>query len=82
MTNYFCKLEPSKAEYDMAVHEGTCAYHTVVHNHSFRSMDFTATLQKKISNKKFSCARTKCESVVTNVYAHWALEERKIISNV
>jgi hypothetical protein len=76
MTNCFPKLEPSKAEHDSAVYEGTYAYHTVLHNHSFRSMDFTS-LQKKFADNKFSCARTKWESIVTNVYAPWALEELK-----
>jgi hypothetical protein len=77
MTNYFRKLELSKTEYDLAVYEGTYVCHTVLHNHSFRSMDCTTTLQMKFADKKFSCARTKCESIVTNVYAPWALEELK-----
>jgi hypothetical protein len=77
MTNYFHKLEQSKAEYDLAVYGGTYAYHSVLHHHSFRSMDSTSTLQKKFADKKFSCARTKCESIITNVYAPWALEELK-----
>jgi hypothetical protein len=49
MANYFRKLEPSKVEYDMAVYEGTYAYHTAPHNHthSFCNMDCTS-LQKKI----------------------------------
>jgi hypothetical protein len=40
-------------------------------------MDSTATLQKIFANKKCSGARTKCESIVTKVYAPWAQEELK-----
>jgi hypothetical protein len=82
MTNFFRKLEPPKSEYNLAVYEGTHAYYTVLHvtacllyctpRHSFRSVYCTTSLQKK-----FSRARTKCESIVTNVYAPWALEELK-----
>jgi hypothetical protein len=37
MTNYFLKMEPSKAKYDLdvRVNEGRYAYHTVLHNHTF-----------------------------------------------
>jgi hypothetical protein len=77
MTNCFRKLEPSKAEYDLAVYEGIYAYHAVFHNYNFRSTDCTTTLQKKSADKKRFRAGTKYESVVTDVYAPWALEERK-----
>jgi hypothetical protein len=45
----------------IAAEEGMFAFHTIMHNHSFRSMDCTSSLIKKIHDKKFSCARTKCE---------------------
>jgi hypothetical protein len=45
MINYFRKLEPSNAEYDLADYEGTYAYNTVLYNNSFRSMDCTTSLQ-------------------------------------
>ena len=38
-------------------------------------MDYTTYLQQKFADKKFSCARTKCEAIVRNVFARWALEE-------
>jgi hypothetical protein len=40
-------------------------------------MDYATSLQKIRTDNTFSCARTMCESVVTNVYALWALEELK-----
>jgi hypothetical protein len=77
MTKYFRKLAPSKAEYNLDIYAGTYAYHTLPpYNHSFHSMDWTSL------QRKYSCARTKCESIVGNVCAPWVLEELKINSNV
>jgi hypothetical protein len=45
-------------------------------------MDSTKSLQKKFADNKFSCARTKCELFVTNVYAPWTLEELKNVSKL
>jgi hypothetical protein len=53
MTNYFPKLELSKAEYDLVAYEGVYASNTVLHNHSFRSMDSTTTLQRNLHTRKF-----------------------------
>jgi hypothetical protein len=57
MTNCFRELTPSKAEYGLAVHEGTYTYHAVSHYRSFRSTDCTS-LQKKFADKKISFVRT------------------------
>jgi hypothetical protein len=35
----------------MFAEEGMFAFHTIVHNHSFRSMDCTTTLIKKLQEK-------------------------------
>jgi hypothetical protein len=37
----------------LAAHEATFAYHTAVHNHSFKSMDCTTTIVRKLFNDKF-----------------------------
>ncbi|XP_071038982.1 uncharacterized protein [Parasteatoda tepidariorum] len=74
---FFRKLEPSKEEFDLATYEGTLAFHTIRHNQSFRSMDCTSNLQKKFVDKKFSCARTKCEAIAVNVFSPWAFLELK-----
>lgn len=71
-TTFFKRLEPTQVEYDLAVQEGTYAYHTVRHSHSFRSMDCTALLTRKFYEPKLKCARTKCDAIVTNVFAPWA----------
>lgn len=68
-------MEPCTKDYALAIQEGTFSYHTVVHNQSFRSMDCTSSLLKKFLDKKFSCSRTKCEALVSNVFAPWANSE-------
>jgi hypothetical protein len=35
-------------------------------------MDCTAQLTRKLYEPKFTCARTKCEAIVSNVLAPWA----------
>lgn len=59
----------------IAAEEGMFAFHTIMHNHSFRSMDCTPSLIKKIHDKKFSCARTKCELIISKVIAPFAMEQ-------
>jgi hypothetical protein len=50
-----------------AAKEGLFAFHTIKHNHSFRSMDCTFSVIRRSHKEKFSCGRTKCESIVVNV---------------
>lgn len=51
-------------------------YHVTHANHSFRSVDFEAKIIRNCFElTKFSCARTKCESIVTGVFAPYVLEE-------
>ena len=73
VTTFFKRVEPSQSEYDLAVQEGVFAYHSIRHNHCSRSMDCTALLNRKLYEPKFTCARTKCDAIVTNVFAPWAM---------
>lgn len=59
----------------LAAEEGLFTFHTIKHNHSYRSMDCTSTLVRSLFEKKFSCGRTKCEAIVVNVLAPFALRE-------
>src|SRR5882757_2893349 len=63
MSGFFRKQELGSDEQKLAAAEGTFAYHTVQHNHSFRSMDCTSKLVKKIYDPKFAMARTKSEAI-------------------
>lgn len=59
----------------LAAQEATFAYHTAVHNHSFKSMDCTTAIVKKLFNDKFRCSQTKCKAIITNVIAPFATKQ-------
>jgi len=59
----------------LAAQEELMAFHTMKHNHSFRSVDCTCSIIRNLFSNKFTCARTKCESIVVNVFAPFALRE-------
>ncbi|XP_060835436.1 uncharacterized protein LOC132929545 [Rhopalosiphum padi] len=86
VTSFFLKNDPSGSTDESrrtAAQEGIFAFHTVIHNHSFRSMDCTSSLLKQMYNKKFTCARTKAESIVLNVLAPFAMQQiYKEIENI
>ena len=60
-------------EEELAAVEGTFAYHTICHNHSFRSMDCTSKLLQVAFEPKFTCARTKAEAIILHVFMPYAL---------
>jgi hypothetical protein len=49
--------------------EGLFALNKIKHNHSFRSMDCTSSVIRRLHEEKFSCGQTKRESIVVNVLA-------------
>ena len=65
VSTFFKRVAPSQTEFELAVQEGVFAYHTISHNHSFRSMDCTASLNRKLYEPKCSCARS--EAIVQGV---------------
>ncbi|XP_065306611.1 uncharacterized protein [Dermacentor albipictus] len=77
VTWFFRQECAGEKELQLAASEGVFAFHTVVHNHSFRSIDCTSKLVQKLFNEKFSCARTKAEVIALNVLAPSAEEELK-----
>jgi hypothetical protein len=72
--NWLPKQTAGKEELTRAATECLFAYHTVMHNHSFRSMDCTSKLIKNLYDNKFSSARTKTESIVTDVIVPYVME--------
>uniref|UniRef100_H2ZTH8 BED-type domain-containing protein n=1 Tax=Latimeria chalumnae TaxID=7897 RepID=H2ZTH8_LATCH len=75
ITGFFKKDEASEADLLVACQEGAWAYHTVNHGQSFKYMDCTSKLIKKMYEPKFSSARTKTEAIVNSVLAPMAEEE-------
>lgn len=67
MSKFVTKNESEKNE--ILAKEAVFAYHTVKHNHSFRSLDCTSKLISTLFDQKFSSARTKSEAIVKNVLA-------------
>lgn len=65
------KIILGNEEAKLSAAEGTFAYHTVCHNHSYSSMDCTSKLIKRMYDPKFGCARTKAEAIVNNILAPW-----------
>lgn len=73
-TNYFT----CNTDYKMATCEGVWAFHIIKENHSFRSSECASKVFRTCFElRQFHCARTKCESIATNVFAPFAKNELK-----
>ncbi|ODM88006.1 putative zinc finger protein, partial [Orchesella cincta] len=82
ITSFYSKNQPEAQDLELAAREGVFAFHTVLHNHSFRSMDCTAKIIQEMYDKKFNCSRTKCEAIAVKVLSPFVLESiRNEISN-
>ena len=66
---YKSKNTITTRDLEIAAAEGLWAYHTVKENQSFRSSDCASKIMKTCFEPKFSCARTKCEAIVVQVFA-------------
>lgn len=61
---------PSKLDTSTAAIEGVWAYHLIRANQSFKSSDCATKIFKSCFKvPKFTCSRTKCRAIVTNVFA-------------
>ncbi|KAI6648573.1 hypothetical protein LOD99_8053 [Oopsacas minuta] len=56
-----------------AANEATWCFHTIKHNQTFRSMDCTSQLIRKLFGSEFNCARTKVDAIVNNVLAPYSI---------
>lgn len=76
LTEYFKSATLAKSDLEIAACEGVWAYHVIQSNLSFRSTDCSSKIIRScFSMVKFHCARTKCESIVTNVIAPYVCQE-------
>jgi hypothetical protein len=75
VTSYFMKEPITNKCKHTAAEEGLFAFHTIKHNHSFRSMDCTSSVIRRLHEEKFSCGQTKCESIVVNVLTPFAMQQ-------
>ncbi|KAG8239414.1 hypothetical protein J437_LFUL012750 [Ladona fulva] len=72
---FFKRQEIRESDFVLAAKEASFSYHSVMHGHSFRSMDCTSRLIKAMYEKRFSCARTKTEAIVFYVLYPFMEEE-------
>jgi hypothetical protein len=73
--SYFTKETITDECKHIAAEEGLFAFHTVKHNHSFRSMNSTSSVVRRLQEEKFSCGQTKCESIVVNVLVPFSMQQ-------
>jgi hypothetical protein len=74
VTSYFTKETITDECKHIAAEEGLLAFHTIKHNYSFQSMDCTSSVIRYLHEEKFSCGRTRCESIVVNGLAPFAMQ--------
>lgn len=78
LSKFFKSSTMTKEDIDIAAREGVWCYHIVNSNHSFRSSDCSSQIIRScFGMPKFSCARTKCVSIVTNVFAPYVVDQLK-----
>ena len=77
MTSFYRQAGFGSAEKDLAIAEALFSFHTVFHNHIYRSMTCTSKIIKELFEKKISCAATKSDAIVKRVFAPLALKDLK-----
>lgn len=78
VTSFFTRNERGQLSNEskrIASQEALFAFHAAKHNLSLRSMDCTSTIVRNLFEKKFTCGRTKCKSILVNVLAPFAMRE-------
>lgn len=75
ITSFFKNAEPAENELSIAAKEATFAFHTAMHDISFKTSDCSSKLISKLFEPKFGSARTKCEAIITGVIAPMATDE-------
>ncbi|GFT48251.1 uncharacterized protein NPIL_348451 [Nephila pilipes] len=72
VTNFLKNCNYSEGKKQLTVMEGTFAFHTIIHNQNFCSMDFKSKLLKKFHNAKVSGPGTKCEAIIKSVFKNYS----------
>jgi hypothetical protein len=73
--SYFTKEIITDECKHIAAEEGLFVFYTIKHNHSFTSMDCTSSVIRRLHKEKLSRGRTRCESIVVNVLAPFAMQQ-------
>jgi hypothetical protein len=75
VTPYLTKETVTDEWKRIAAEEGLFAFHTIKHNHSFRSMDCTSLVIGRLHEDKLLYGLTKCESIVVIVLAPFTMQQ-------
>lgn len=75
ITSFFLNAEPAENELSIAAKEATFAFHTAMHDISFKASECSSKLISKLFELKFHSASTKCEAIITVVIAPMARDE-------
>lgn len=73
VSDYFSKKAMGEMERNLAADDATFAYHVCMHNQSFRSMDCTSKIIRKLYDKKFTCGQKKTQAIIVSVLAPYAM---------
>jgi hypothetical protein len=73
LSDCFSKKSMGEMERNLASDEATFAYHVCVHNQSFRSMDCTSKIIRKLYDKRFTCGQKKTQAIIVSVLAPFAM---------
>jgi hypothetical protein len=73
VSDYFFKKLMGELERNLAADEATFVYHVCMHNQSFRSMDCTSKIIRRLCGKKFTCGQNKTHATIVNVLAPYAM---------
>jgi uncharacterized membrane protein len=73
VSDYFSKKSIGEMEINLAADKATFEYHVCMHNQSFRSMNCTSKIIRKLYDKKFTCGQKKTQAVVVSVLAPYAM---------
>jgi hypothetical protein len=75
VSNYFSGLVRTENDFLLAACEATFVYHTIIHNHSFRSMSCISELIRQcLNDKKFTCAKIKTREIVVSVICPYIVD--------
>jgi hypothetical protein len=73
VSDYFSKKSMGEMERNLATDGATFAYHVCMHNQSFRSMDCTSKIIRKLYDKKFTCGQKMTQAIIVSVLATYAM---------
>jgi uncharacterized protein YjhX (UPF0386 family) len=73
VSDYFSKKSMGEMERNLAADETTIAYHVCMHKQSFRSMDCTLKIIRKLYDKKFAFSQKETQAIIVSILEPYAM---------